>query len=62
VRRSDIRVIFIITGHGDIPMAVRAVRVGAVDFLAKPFDDQALLDAIEHALGRLRSTLRPTVS
>ena len=58
-RGHDIRVIFI-TGHGDIPMAVRAMKAGAVDFLAKPFDDQALLDAIEHALRRLRTPLRPT--
>jgi FixJ family two-component response regulator len=43
-------------------MAVRAVKAGAVDFLAKLFDDQALLDATEHALGRLRSILRPKIS
>ena len=45
----DIPIIFI-TGHGDIPMAVRAMKAGAVDFLPKPFDAQALLDAIERAL------------
>jgi FixJ family two-component response regulator len=45
----DIPVIFI-TGHGDIPMAVRAMKAGAVDFLPKPFDAQTLLDAIERAL------------
>jgi FixJ family two-component response regulator len=42
--------IVIITGHGDVPMAVRAVRAGAVDFLEKPFNDQALLDAVHRAL------------
>lgn len=41
-----------ITGHGDIPMSVRAMKGGAVDFLQKPFNDQALLDAIHAALGR----------
>jgi FixJ family two-component response regulator len=60
-RGHDIRIIFI-TGHGDIPMAVRAMKTGAVDFLTKPFDDQALLDAIEHALSRLGTPLRPTSS
>jgi FixJ family two-component response regulator len=45
----DVPIIFI-TGHGDIPMAVRAMKAGATDFLAKPFDEQALLDAVQHAL------------
>jgi FixJ family two-component response regulator len=45
-----------ITGHGDIPMAVRAMKMGAVDFLTKPFDDQVLLDAIQQALGRERES------
>jgi len=42
--------IIFITGHGDIEMAVRAMKSGAVDFLAKPFDDQALLNAIANAV------------
>jgi len=42
--------IIFITGHGDIPMAVRTMKAGAVDFLAKPFEDRALLDAVELAL------------
>jgi FixJ family two-component response regulator len=42
--------IIFITGHGDIPMSVRAIKDGAVEFLAKPFRDQELLDAIHHAL------------
>jgi FixJ family two-component response regulator len=49
-----IPVIFI-TGHGDIPMTVRAMKSGAVEFLTKPFNDQALLDAIYQALDRDRS-------
>src|SRR5208337_1958612 len=42
--------IIFITGHGDIPMSVRAMKEGAVEFLTKPFRDQDLLDAIHHAL------------
>ncbi|WP_428609904.1 response regulator transcription factor [Sedimenticola sp.] len=44
--------IIIITGHGDVPMAVRAVQAGAVDFIQKPFNDQALLDSVHRALER----------
>jgi FixJ family two-component response regulator len=44
--------IVIITGHGDVPMAVRAVQAGAVDFVQKPFNDQALLDSVHRALSR----------
>jgi RNA polymerase sigma factor (sigma-70 family) len=46
--------IIIITGHADIPMSVRAVKAGAVEFLTKPFRDQDLLDAIQTALERDR--------
>ena len=42
--------IIFITGHGDIPMSVRAIKAGAVEFLTKPFRDQDLLDAIQQAL------------
>jgi FixJ family two-component response regulator len=49
----DIPIIFI-TGHGDVPMSVRAMKAGAVDFLIKPFRDQDLLDAVTIALERDR--------
>jgi FixJ family two-component response regulator len=48
--------IIFITGHGDIPMTVRAMKSGAVEFLTKPFRDQDLLDAIYQALDRDRVT------
>jgi FixJ family two-component response regulator len=48
--------IIFITGHGDIPMTVRAMKSGAVEFLTKPFRDQDLLDAINQALDRDRQT------
>ena len=46
--------IVFITGHGDIPMGVNAMKGGAVDFLPKPFDERDLLSAIDHALARDR--------
>jgi FixJ family two-component response regulator len=49
----DMPIIFI-TGHGDIPMTVQAMKAGAVEFLTKPFREQALLDAIQQALERDR--------
>jgi FixJ family two-component response regulator len=49
--------IIFITGHGDIPMTVQAMKAGAVEFLTKPFDDEALLSAIQHALERSRAAL-----
>ena len=48
-REAQIPIIFI-TGHGDIPMSVRAMKDGAVEFLPKPFREQDLLDAIQHAI------------
>jgi FixJ family two-component response regulator len=50
----EIPIIFI-TGHGDIPMSVQAMKAGAVEFLTKPFRDQALLDAIHLAIQRDRA-------
>jgi FixJ family two-component response regulator len=54
--RNDMPIIFI-TGHGDIPMSVQAMKAGAVEFLTKPIDDEALLTAIRHAIERSRATL-----
>ena len=56
----DLPVIFI-TGHGDIPMSVRAMKAGAVEFLSKPFHDQELLDAIHAAIERDRERRREAV-
>jgi FixJ family two-component response regulator len=50
----DLPIIFI-TGHGDIPMTVRAMKAGAIEFLTKPFRDQDLLDAIDAGLARDRA-------
>jgi FixJ family two-component response regulator len=49
--RSDMPIIFI-TGHGDVPMTVQAMKAGAVEFLTKPFGDEVLLSAIRQALER----------
>jgi FixJ family two-component response regulator len=50
----EVPIVFI-SGHGDIPMSVRAMKAGAVEFLTKPFRDQELLDAIQQALERDRN-------
>jgi FixJ family two-component response regulator len=55
--RTDMPIIFI-TGYGDVPMTVRAMKAGAVEFLTKPFQDDVLLDAIRHAIERSRVALR----
>ena len=55
--RSDMPIIFI-TGHGDIPMTVQAMKAGAVEFLTKPFKDDVLLNAIGGAIERSRAALR----
>jgi FixJ family two-component response regulator len=56
VDRTDLPIIFI-TGHGDVPTSVRAMKAGAVEFLTKPFGDDALLEAIAGALERSRAAL-----
>ncbi|MGB6309378.1 MAG: response regulator transcription factor [Steroidobacteraceae bacterium] len=53
--------VIFITGHGDIPMSVRAMKAGAVEFLTKPFHDQDLLDAIHAAIERDRKARREAV-
>jgi FixJ family two-component response regulator len=53
LNQADIRIpIIFITGHGDIPMSVRAMKAGAVEFLTKPFRSRSLLDAVRDAIGR----------
>ena len=54
--RTDLPIIFI-TGHGDVPMTVQAMKAGAVEFLTKPFDDEVLLSAIRHAIKRSAAAL-----
>ena len=54
-RGISIPIIFI-TGHGTVPMSVRAMKAGAVDFLQKPFEDQELLDIIHHAIEQNKQT------
>ncbi len=54
--RPDIPIIFI-TGYGDVPMTVQAMKAGAVEFLTKPFGDDVLLSAIRHAIERSRAAL-----
>ncbi len=54
-RKNTIPIIFM-TGHGDIAMAVRAMKAGAFDFITKPFNDQILLDQIQKALSHYRQT------
>ena len=57
--RSGIHIpVIFITGHGDIPMSVRAIKAGAVEFLTKPFRDQELLDAINAGIERNRAQRR----
>jgi len=56
VKKGVLIPIIFITGHGTVPMSVRAMKAGAVDFLQKPFEDQELLDLIHHAIDRNRQT------
>ena len=55
--RTDMPIIFI-TGHGNVPMSVQAMKAGAVEFLTKPFNDDVLLTAVRGALERSRTALR----
>jgi len=54
--RTDMPIIFI-TGYGDVPMTVQAMKAGAVEFLTKPFSDDVLLNAIQHAIERSQTAL-----
>jgi FixJ family two-component response regulator len=55
--RTDMPIIFI-TGYGDVPMSVKAMKAGAIEFLTKPFKDDVLIDAIRNAVERSRVALR----
>jgi FixJ family two-component response regulator len=56
VDRPEMPIVFI-TGYGDVPTSVQAMKAGAVEFLTKPFGDEVLLNAVRHAIERSRSTL-----
>jgi FixJ family two-component response regulator len=57
--KADVQIsIIFLTGHGDIPMSVRAMKAGALEFLTKPFDDEDLLEAIDEAIKRDRIARR----
>src|ERR1700688_3451151 len=56
IERTDVPIIFI-SGYGDVPMTVQAMKAGAVEFLTKPFSDDVLLTAIQHALERSSTAL-----
>lgn len=58
VRAGVLLPVIFITGHGDIPMSVRAIKAGAVEFLTKPFREQELLDAIDAAIERNQAQRR----
>ena len=55
--RTDMPIIFL-TGHGDVPTSVKAMKAGAIEFVTKPFTDEVLLDAIRGAIERSRAALR----
>ena len=59
LRRRGIELpVIIVTGHGDVPMAVRAMKAGALDFIEKPFNDQVLIDLVQKAVKRSLAALR----
>src|SRR5262249_49932219 len=57
IERTDMPIIFI-TGYGDVPTSVRAMKVGAIEFLTRPFSDDVLVDAIRQALERSHAAIQ----
>jgi two-component system, LuxR family, response regulator FixJ len=51
--------VVIITGHGDVPIAVRAMKAGAIDFIEKPFSEDTILETVQHALAQAAKSSRP---
>lgn len=60
IDRGDMPIIFV-TGHGDVPTTVKAMKAGAVEFLTKPFSDEVMVGAIRHAIERSRTTFERDV-
>jgi FixJ family two-component response regulator len=62
LKRRGIEIpVIVVTGHGDVPMAVRAMKAGAVDFVEKPFNDQVLIDLVQKAVERSLAAARGQV-